>query len=92
MTQTQTLAQALECADMIIIDELYAFDFALADDGLTIVCMDGRTERRWHFSLEAVACANFVTEGDQWKIDGLDTEHRLRLLDAFSAEEDDDQE
>jgi hypothetical protein len=89
---TQTLAQALENADMIIIDELYAFAFELADTGLTILCMDGRTERRWHFSLEAVAHANFVAESDQWHIVGSDAEHRLRLLDAFSAEEDDDQE
>lgn len=89
---TPSLAEALDSADMLIIDDLYAFEFDLGDNGLTILTLDGRTERRWHFSLEALASATFVTESDQWVIIGSDAEHRLRLLEAFSAEEDEDQE
>lgn len=87
-----SLAQALESADMLVIDELYCFEFGLADDGLRLLCMDGRTERRWHFDLQAVAAASFDGEQDCWKIAAAGVEHRLRLLSAFSADEDDDQE
>jgi Family of unknown function (DUF5629) len=87
-----TLAQALESADMLVIDELYCFDFSLAADGLRVLCMDGRTERRWHFDLQAIAAASFDSEQDCWNIAAAGVAHRLRLLSAFSADEDDDQE
>ncbi|WP_263264597.1 DUF5629 family protein [Pseudomonas sp. RIT-PI-S] len=88
---TQPLAEALDATDMVIIDDLYAFEFALGSDGLTIVCMDGRDERQWRFSPEQVAAARFVSESDLWEIQGSDAVHRLRLLEAFAADDDDDQ-
>jgi hypothetical protein len=89
---TNPLVQALEVTDMVMIDDLYAFDLELDEEGgLTITCMDGRDERRWAFTLEQLAAATPLATPGEWKIQAADTEYRLRLLDAFSAEEDEDQ-
>jgi hypothetical protein len=56
---THSLAQALDTTDMVVIDDLYAFEFDLDEQGgLTIVCMDGREARRWTFTPEQVAGAS----------------------------------
>jgi hypothetical protein len=89
---THPLVQALEVTDMVMIDDLYAFEFDLdEDDGLIILCMDGRHERRWRFTPKQLAGATQLVPSGEWKIDGVEGEHRLRLLDAFSAEDDEGQ-
>jgi hypothetical protein len=86
------LVHALEVTDMVMIDDLYAFDLELDEEGgLIISCMDGSRERHWAFTPDQVAGATPLTTPDEWKIQTADSEHRLRLLEAFSAEEDEDQ-
>ena len=82
-----TLSHALATADMLLIDGLHAFDFALSDRGLTVECMDGRQLRRWNFSPDQVAQA--CAEGNDWRIEGAQGEHRLVLMSAVRAPEED---
>lgn len=85
-----TLATALHTCDMLLIDGLHAFDFTFDASGLTVECMDGRQLRRWHFTTEQVAAA--VAEGDDWRLDDGQGEHRLVCMSALRASEDDDDE
>lgn len=85
-----SLATALAACDMLLIDGLHAFDFTHDDTGLSIECMDGRQLRRWHFTPEQVAAA--AAEGDHWRLDDAEGEHRLVCMDALRASEGDDDE
>eukprot|EP01133_Synstelium_polycarpum_P000302 gene302-358_t len=44
---TATLPDAFEDCQMVEIDGLHSFDFSLDDQTLSIICMDGRVEKRW---------------------------------------------
>ncbi|WP_296268699.1 DUF5629 family protein [Pseudomonas sp. UBA6562] len=85
-----TLLAALESCDMLLIDDLHCFDFHLDDDGLMAECMDGRQLRRWQFNPQQVAAAQ--REGDQWRIDGVQGQHRLVCMSALRATDEDDDE
>ncbi|HEK1686235.1 TPA: DUF5629 family protein [Pseudomonas putida] len=84
------LATALQTCDMLLIDGLHAFEFTCDASGLTIECMDGRQLRRWRFTPEQMAAAR--AEGNDWLLDDAQAEHRLVLMSAFRAPEDDEDE
>ncbi|WP_286786245.1 MULTISPECIES: DUF5629 family protein [Pseudomonas] len=100
-TETPTLLTALETADMLLIDDLHAWQFALdeaalaqgvfgdADSLLSIECMDGRTRRVWRFSSVQVRAATFDAPSDSWRIADADGEHRLVCLAAFGGDDSD---
>lgn len=83
------LQEALSSADMLLINDLHAFEFTLDKSGLIIECMDGRELKRWHFVPESIAAARFEAEAGHWLIDGPDGVHRLTCLDAFTATDED---
>ncbi|WP_412460411.1 DUF5629 family protein [Pseudomonas sp. SC11] len=84
------LATALESCDMLLIDGLHAFDFTCDGTGLVVECMDGRQLRRWTFSAEQVAAAR--AEGNDWLLADAEAEHRLVLMSAFRAPDEDEDE
>ena len=94
----QTLLNALEHCDMVEIDGLHAFEFALdEDDNLHIECIDGRAAKHWEFTPAQVAQATFDETLQSWLIVGYasDTkttgEHRLVCLgDVVSSSDDED--
>lgn len=57
---TATLPDAFEDCQMVEIDGLHSFDFSLDDQTLSIICMDGRVEKRWSFTLEQVKAATLI--------------------------------
>lgn len=85
-----TLSQALQSCDMILVDGLHAFDFTFDDTGLYIESMDGRTLKKWSFTLEQIAAAR--AEGKDWLIAADSSEHRLVCMSAFRAPDEDDDE
>ncbi len=86
---TQTLRAALETSDMLEIDALYAFEFALNDKGLLIEVMDGRANKRWNFTPEQVDAAVYDDALESWTLTGDSGEHRLICLSALRASNDD---
>ena len=86
----QTLRTALETSDMLVIDGLHAWDFSLDDVQLLIKCMDGRAEKRWHFTAAQIDAAVFDQALKSWTLTGDSGEHRLVCLSALSANNDDD--
>lgn len=103
-TETPTLLDALETADMLLIDDLHAWQFVLdeaalaqvaqgvfadADRLLSIECMDGRVRRVWRFSSAQVRAATFDAPSDSWRIADTDGEHRLACLAAFGGNDSD---
>ncbi|MET0775839.1 MAG: DUF5629 family protein [Pseudomonas mandelii] len=83
---TDTLLNALEHCDMLIIDGLHAFDFSLdEDDNLHIECMDGRALKRWEFSIAQIKAATFDPDLKSWIITGDSGEHRLEPMEAFDG-------
>lgn len=102
-TTPNSLIEALEAADMLEIDDLYAWQFSLDDDLLarpsadsqeqallSIECIDGRSHRRWQFSLAAVLAARFDTASDSWSLSGADGAHRIKCFAAFCGDNADD--
>ena len=87
----QTLRTALETSDMLVIDGLHAWDFSLDDVQLLIKCMDGRAEKRWHFTAPQIDAAQFDQGLQSWTLVGDSGEHRLVCLSALSANNDDDE-
>ena len=86
----QTLRTALETSDMLVIDGLHAWDFSLDDVQLLIKCMDGRAEKRWHFTAPQIDAAVFDQGLQSWTLTGDCAEHRLVCLKALKATNDDD--
>ena len=88
----QTLLNVLEHCDMVEIDGLHAFEFALdEDDNLHIECMDGRAAKHWEFTPAQVAAATFDNDLQSWLIVGDSGEHRLVCFDAFGGSDDEDE-
>lgn len=102
----ETLLDALLAADMLLIDDLHAWDFELEEalvdaleagqpgepeaQLLRIECMDGRTRREWRFSQAVVQAARFDSETGCWKLAGAEGEHALLCLDAVGGDAEDD--
>ncbi|MEN5090647.1 DUF5629 family protein [Pseudomonas protegens] len=89
---TDTLLTALEACDMLEIDGLHAFDFALDEQRLLIECMDGRAAKRWSFTLAQVQAATFDQALQSWTLVGDSGEHRLVCMSAFSARDEEESE
>lgn len=90
---TDTLLEALEKCDMLIIDGLYAFDFFLDDqDQLHVECMNGRTLEHWRFTLAQMQAATFDRTCNHWVISSDSGDHHLVCLDAVSGHDDEDDE
>ncbi|MFF7709342.1 DUF5629 family protein [Pseudomonas sp. NPDC007930] len=86
------LYQALQRADMLLIDGLHAFDFSLDEQhGLSIECMDGRELKRWHFVPDSIRHARYEADLGQWLLDGESGSHRLICMDAVSGAEEEDE-
>ncbi len=92
MSETPNLLEALQNADMLLIDSLHAWQFELDERAsdeqiqLTVECMDGRTRRVWHFSAAAIAAASFGDVPHSWRIEGEAGPHELICLGAISAD------
>ncbi|WP_296262590.1 MULTISPECIES: DUF5629 family protein [unclassified Pseudomonas] len=98
MTATpDTLRTALQTAltshSMLEVDGLHAFEFSL-DNTLQIESMDGRERKVWRFSLEQLDAARFDAQLQSWVIHDGNADHRIVVLSAFAAgdEEDDEDE
>ncbi|MBB2495194.1 DUF5629 family protein [Aquipseudomonas ullengensis] len=96
MTATPTLLSELQTADMLLIDDLHAWQFDLDAQAsgeqpmLRVECMDGRTRKVWTFTADAVAAASHG-EGS-WRIADAAGDHQLVCLGAVVADNDDDGE
>ena len=99
------LIDALQGADMLEIDGLHAWQFELDESLLQqpdtdatrpllwIECMDGRTARRWQFSLAAVRTATLDAPSDSWTLADANGPHVLKCFAAFCGDNlDDDDE
>ncbi len=82
---TATLLHAFEDCQMVEIDGLHTFDFSLDDQKLLIICMDGRAEKRWSFSLEQVKAAVFDPTLQSWTLTGDSGEHRLVCMSGVTG-------
>lgn len=82
---TDTLATALQSSNMLIIDNLHAFDFTFDANGLRIECMDGRDLKRWSFSPEQVSAATMNINSQEWLIRDEKGEHQLVCVQAFGG-------
>lgn len=86
-----SLLDDLRGADMLLIDGLHAWQFALDEQGLlSIECMDGRVRRVWRFAAEQLAAAQAGAEPGVWRLADAEGEHELVCLGAISADNDDD--
>lgn len=94
-TSPQTLRAALQTAltahSMLEIDGLHAFEFTL-DEMLQIESMDGRERKVWRFSLAQIDSAQFDAQLQSWVINDGNSDHRLVVLNAFTAHDEDDEE
>ena len=59
---------------------------------LSIECMDGRTARRWQFSLAAVQDASFDAATDSWSLTDDQATHQLKCFSAICADNSDYQD
>ena len=89
---TDNLPAVLETSDMLEIDGLHAFDFEVDGEKLLITAMDGRAEKRWRFSLEQVQAATYDDTLQSWTLTGDSGEHRLTCMNAFTGNNNDEDE
>jgi len=85
-----TLSTELATSDMLVIDGLHAFEFTFADQQLSIVCMDGRAQKRWTFSAAQVQAATFDDTLQSWTLSADSGEHRLVCMSAFTGNNNDE--
>lgn len=94
MTTPTTLLAELQTADLLLIDDLHAWQFELNPQAvdeqpmLRVECIDGRARRVWHFTAAAVAGAR--PGAAAWTIDDAAGEHQLVCLGAVVADNDDE--
>ena len=88
---SESLTSQLQSADLLLIDGLHASDFILTDaNGLHIQAMDGRALKRWQFSTEQLAAAQF--DSGAWQLASEQSAHQLVCLSAFTPSEEDDED
>ena len=95
-SETPWLIDELGNADMLIIDGLHAWQFALDEANqpfaseatlLTIDLVDGRTRRQWQFSYNQIMEAQRDADDESWLLEGP---HRLQCLSAIGGEDEDE--
>jgi hypothetical protein len=79
---TTTLLASLQTTTMLEIDGLHAWEFSVGDAGLVIEAVDGRERKMWKFTPAQIDAATFDDK----------TDHRLVCLDAFTPNDDEDDE
>jgi hypothetical protein len=84
------LQTALTSHSMLEIDGLHAFEFSL-DEMLQIESMDGRERKVWRFSLAQIDSAEFDPALQSWVINDGNADHRIVVLNAFAASDQDDE-
>ncbi|SEO42484.1 hypothetical protein SAMN03159293_02859 [Pseudomonas sp. NFACC39-1] len=90
---TDTLLHALDSCDMLIIDGLHAFNFALDEQGqLRVECMNGRTLEHWRFTPTQMEAATFDKASNHWIITSDSGDHHLECVEATSGHADEDDE
>lgn len=93
-TPPETLRTALQTAltshSMLEINGLHAFEFSL-DEMLQIESMDGRERKVWRFSLAQIDSSQFDSELQSWVINDGNADHRIVVLNAFAAVEEDEE-
>ncbi|SCW95165.1 MULTISPECIES: DUF5629 family protein [unclassified Pseudomonas] len=88
---TETLLDALQKCDMLIIDNMHAFDFFLDDqDQLHVECMNGRTLEHWRFTPAQMKAATFDKTRNKWTITSDSGDHHLECVEAASGHDDDE--
>ncbi|MFJ3484313.1 DUF5629 family protein [Pseudomonas sp. NPDC090202] len=85
------LQAALTSQSMLEIDGLHAFEFTL-DEMLQIESMDGRERKVWRFSLAQIDSAEFDENLQSWVINDGNADHRIIVLNAFAASDDDEED
>jgi hypothetical protein len=85
---TDTLASVLQSTDMLLIDDLHAFDFTLDDTGLRIECMDGRDLKRWNFTPAQIVAARMNIDSQEWTISDEKDVHQLVCVQAFGGQDE----
>lgn len=85
------LQKALTSHGMLEVDGLHAFEFSL-DEMLQIESMDGRERKVWRFSLAQVDSAAYDSALQSWVINDGNADHRIVVLEAFSAGDDEEDE
>jgi hypothetical protein len=105
MSGTQnSLLEALQTADMLLINDLHAWQFSLEPAALALAqlaagtelqllkveCMDGRTRRVWNFTVAAVLAAQLDSANQCWTLHDANGQQRITCLDAISATNDDE--
>ncbi|MGH8435369.1 MAG: DUF5629 family protein [Pseudomonas sp.] len=91
-TSPANLLAALESADMLEINGLYAWQFELdldAERALSIECMDGRTLRKWQFSRTELLAATFSPATQSWSLSDSSGAHDLKCLSGVTADNSD---
>jgi len=83
------LQTALTSHSMLEIDGLHSFEFRL-DEMLQIESMDGRERKVWRFSLAQVDAAEFDAELQSWVINDGNADHRIVVLNGFSASDEEE--
>lgn len=91
-TAPANLISALQSTDMLIIDNLHAWQFSLDEQHLNIECMDGRNLRKWQFSLAELDAATYQADSDSWSLNSADTSHSLQCLGAVSGNNDEQED
>ncbi len=90
-TLRSSLQNALTSHSMLEVDGLHAFEFTL-DEMLHIESMDGRERKVWRFTLAQVDSAEFDSEPQSWVINDGNADHRIVVLSAFAASDEDDED
>lgn len=90
-TLRSALKSALTSHSMLEIDGLHAFEFTL-DEMLQIESMDGRERKVWRFSLAQIDAARFDGELQSWVINDGNADHRILVLSAFTASDEDEED
>jgi hypothetical protein len=88
-----TLIDALQGADMLLIDDLHAFDFSVDPaTGLKVEAMDGRALKRWEFNAAQLAGAVLQDDGQAYRVEHAGGTARLVCMSAFAAAPEDETE
>jgi hypothetical protein len=90
-TTPDNLLAALQTADMLEIDGLYASEFLL-DGELEIECMDGRERKVWRFTLAQIDAATFDNSLQSWVVNDGNADHRIVAMSAFIGSDDDEED
>ena len=89
---TTTLLASLQTTTMLEIDGLHAWEFSVGDAGLVIEAVDGRERKMWKFTPAQIDAATFDAQLQSWVLSDDKTDHRLVCLDAFTPNDDEDDE